>query len=164
MKTKSIYKISKWQILLLEIIFIMVVGLVISPEHSHAQSNETQKNKKIVTDFYTLAFIDKKLEEAYDRYVGDNYIQHNPNVPDGKKASLQFHIELFNTFPQMKVSVKRIIAEDNLVVVHQHSKSTPEDPGMAIMAIFRVADGKIVEHWDVFQTVPENSANDNTMF
>jgi len=127
------------------------------------QPNNTQKNKKLVLDFYTLAFVDKRVEEAFNKYVGEPYIQHNPNLPDGKKPVVEFLVKLFSN-PQMVVSIKRVIAEDDLVAIHQHSKGSPEDPGEAIIEIFRVDKGKIVEHWDVMQSVPERSANNNTMF
>ena len=64
----------------------------------------------------------------------------------------------------MSVEIKRVIAEDDVVVAHNLVKLKPEDRGMAGVDIFRLLDGKIVEHWDVRQPVPEKSANDNTMF
>jgi predicted SnoaL-like aldol condensation-catalyzing enzyme len=126
------------------------------------QSDDTQKNKKLVADFFTLAFVEKKVEAAFDNYVGDNYIQHDPNFPD-KSATISALSRHFSN-PQMSVSIKRVIAENDLVVIHLHSKNSPEDTGIAIIEIFRVDKGKIVEHWGVMQTVPEASANDNTMF
>lgn len=126
---------------------------------------DTQKNKKLVTDFFNLAFVEKKIKEAFDAWVGGTYIQHNPNFPDGKEPVIGFLSRIFlEENPQITVSIKRVIAEDDLVVVHHHSKNNPEDPGQAIVEIFRVENGKIVEHWDVFQNVPETSANSNTMF
>ena len=119
-------------------------------------------NKRLVVDFFTLAFVDKRVEEAFNKYVGDTYIQHDPHFPD-KKSTIEFLGKLFSN-PQMDVSIKRVIAEDDLVVIHLHSKNSPEDAGDAIIEIFRVDEGKIVEHWSVMQSVPEKSANDNTMF
>lgn len=126
--------------------------------------NETQKNKNLVLDFYTLAFLNKKVEEAFDKHVGNKYIQHNPEVQDGKENVIKFLLNLFNSNPQIVFNVKRAIAEDDLVAIHHHSKTTPEDRGVAIIDIFRVDQGKIVEHWDVIQSVPEKSENTNTMF
>lgn len=123
----------------------------------------SQKNKKLVTDFFNLAFVEKRIQKAFDTYVGDTYIQHNPHVPDGKEPVLVFLGKLFSN-PQMTVSIKRVITENDLVVIHHHSKKNTNDPGEAIIEIFRVDQGKIVEHWDVIQSVPEKSANDNTMF
>lgn len=128
-------------------------------------SKDSQKNKKLVTDFFTFAFVDKKIQEAFDKYVGDTYIQHNPNLPDGKDAVIGFLTKIFlQENPQMTVSIKRVIAEGDLVMIHHHSKTNEKDRGDAIVEIFRVDKGKIVEHWDVFQHVPEKSANNNTMF
>ena len=146
------------------IIIFALLSFFISPVISHAQLNETQKNKKLVMDFYTLAFVNKKVEEAINKYVGDIYIQHNPEVKNGKEGVIKFLSNLFNSHPQMVFNVKRVIAEDDLVAIHYHSKMTPEDRGVAIVDIFRVDKGKIVEHWDVIQSIPEKSANDNTMF
>lgn len=130
-----------------------------------AQPNNTLKNKKLVTDFFNLAFVEKKIQAAFDTYVGDTYIQHNPNLPDGKEPVIGFLSRIFlEDNPQISVSIKRVIAEDDLVAIHHHSKNSPEDPGQAIIEIFRVKNEKIVEHWDVFQNVPETAANDNTMF
>lgn len=128
-------------------------------------SKDSQENKKLVTDFFTMAFVDKKIQEAFDKYVGDTYIQHNPNLPDGKEAVVGFLTKIFlQDNPQMTVSIKRVIAEGDLVMIHHHSKRNKEDLGDAIVEIFRVDKGKIVEHCDVFQSVPEKSANNNTMF
>lgn len=138
------------------------MNFITSPMGGCAQSNVTQKNKKLVVDFFTLAFVDKKVEEAFNKYIGDAYIQHTPDLPD-KKSTIEFLSKLFSN-PQLKVSIKRVIAEDDLVVIHLHSKNSSEDIGDAIIEIFRVDRGKIVEHWGVMQPVPEKSANDNTMF
>ena len=119
-------------------------------------------NKKIVMDFFTLAFVDKKVEEAFNKYVGDTYIQHDPNVSD-KKSAIKFLVKIFSN-PQIEVRIKRVIAENDLVVIHLHSKNSPEDIGVAIIEIFRVDEGKVAEHWSVMQPVPEKSANENTMF
>ncbi len=120
------------------------------------------ENKKLVADFFTLAFVNKKVEEAFNRYVGDTYIQHCPDFLD-KKSTIESLAKIFSN-PKIEVSIKRVIAENDLVVIHLHSKNSPEDAGEAIIEIFRVDNGKIVEHWGVMQSVPEKSANYNTMF
>lgn len=141
------------------------VRITMLSESDTVQPADTQKNKKMVMDFFNTAFVDKKIQEAFDTYVGDTYIQHNPNLPNGKEPVIGFLSKIFlDDNPQISVSVKRVIAEGDIVVVHHHSKNTPRDPGLAIVEIYRVENGKIVEHWDVLQNVPETSANDNTMF
>lgn len=96
--------------------------------------------------------------------MGDKYIQHNPFVSDGKKPFIDFFVGFYKKHPAAKTDIKRIIAEGDLVVIHTHSKIDESDRGRAVMDIFRVANGKIVEHWDVSQSIPDKSANENTMF
>ena len=130
-----------------------------------ALSKDSQKNKKLVTDFFTLAFVDKKIKKAFDKYVSDAYIQHDPNLPDGKAPAIEFLTQIFlQDNPGTTISIKKVIAEGDLVTIYHHSRSNKEDRGMAVIEIYRVEKGKIIEHWDIFQAVPEKSANNNTMF
>lgn len=127
-------------------------------------TQQAEQNKKIVIDFYEGVF-QKHLVKAYaDRFIGDQYIQHNPHVPDGKAPFVNFFTGHFKENPEAKSVIKRAVAEGNLVFLHVHSTQNPQDRGVAIVDIFRVENGKIVEHWDVQQAVPEQSANTNTMF
>ena len=129
-----------------------------------AHKDPTAKNKEIVTDFYNLIFRDHKPEEAFARHGGDRYIQHNPRVPDGKDAVINYFGPFFKANPEAKSEIKRVLADGDLVVLHVHSRTTPSDRGRAIVDIFRVEKGKVVEHWDVVQDIPEKAANTNTMF
>lgn len=101
---------------------------------------------------------------AFDRYASDPYYQHNPQSPNGIAAAKAFFASTFAANPGFSVSVKRVIAEGDYVAFHSHYKFAADDPGFAILDLYRVRDGKVVEHWDVIQPVPEKSANDNTMF
>jgi predicted SnoaL-like aldol condensation-catalyzing enzyme len=122
-------------------------------------------NKKVVLDFYSRAFKYHEPKKAADLHIGDVYIQHNPRVPNGAAPFYGFFGKFFKENPTASSDVKRVIAEGDLVVLHSHSKANAEDPGRAIVDIFRVENGKIVEHWDVMQAVPtEPSPNGNTMF
>ncbi|BDA87150.1 hypothetical protein Sa4125_46920 (plasmid) [Aureimonas sp. SA4125] len=124
-----------------------------------------EANKKVVVDFYTMAFKERKPKEAADLHIGPVYIQHNPRVPNGPKPFYGYFTKYFQENPEASNEIKRVIAEGDLVVLHSHSKKTPDVTGNAIVDIFRVEDGKIVEHWDVMQPVPEEaSPNGNTMF
>jgi predicted SnoaL-like aldol condensation-catalyzing enzyme len=143
---------------------LLMLGVVLRPTLIPAQENGTPENKKRVTDFYTLAFVQKQVEEAFTKYIGETYIQHNTNMPDGKEAPIKYLSQFFKDNPQATATIKRVIAENNLVVVHSHWKRNAEDRGSAVMDIFRVEHGKIVEHWDVLQPVPETAANTNSMF
>ncbi|MEI5525028.1 nuclear transport factor 2 family protein [Streptomyces brasiliscabiei] len=123
----------------------------------------TAANKALVTKAFDRLLVNKDLS-ALDRYFGPEYHQHNPNVPNGVQGAKEGLGGYFGAFPQLTVSPKRVIAEGDLVAVHSHYVNVPGDRGQAIVDLFRVRNGKIVEHWDVSQNVPETSANDNTMF
>ena len=122
------------------------------------------KNKNNAMAFYDLMFNQCKPQEAIDKYAGDVYIQHNPHVGDGKEAFVEYFIRMANEYPGKKVSFKKALAEDYFVVLHCH-QLWPGDSEYAGIDIFRFDDnGKIVEHWDVLQTIPGQSKNNNTMF
>ena len=124
-----------------------------------------ERNKANVVAFYTLAFNDGKPAKAVKRYVGATYIQHNPFAADGPQAFIEFVSSFKAANPGLNVDIKRVVAECDLVVTHSHITVSPEDRGQAAADIFRLDErGKILEHWDVVQPVPETSANDNGMF
>jgi predicted SnoaL-like aldol condensation-catalyzing enzyme len=121
-------------------------------------------NKETVRAFYELAFNEKQPEEAVSRYVGSRYTQHNPMAADGPQAFIDFVRWYTGENPELRVDIKRLIAENDLVVTHSLITASLSDRGTAAVDIFRLEDGKVVEHWDVLQPVPETAANDNTMF
>ncbi|WP_331766738.1 ester cyclase [Embleya sp. NBC_00896] len=122
------------------------------------------RNKQIAQGFFDLAFNDKLPVEAVAKYVGSTYIQHNPQAPDGSEAFIRFVTEFGTEFPELSMDFMRVLAEDDLVVLHSLMRTSPDDRGTALVDIVRIRDGRIVEHWDVIQPIPETSANDNTMF
>ena len=124
---------------------------------------DTSTNTETVRSFYEMAFNEGKPEEAVERYIGDRYTQHNPQAGDGPEAFIGFVHWYRGEFPQLSVDIRRTIAQDDLVATHSVIKTSPEDRGTAAVDIFRVENGKVVEHWDVLQPVPEESANDNGM-
>ena len=121
-------------------------------------------NKQMVRDFYETAFNLHKPREAAAKYLGRIYRQHNPMAGDGPEAFVNFVTAYAQANPQLHIDIKRIIAEGDLVVTHSHLTLYAQDRGMAVADIFRVENGKIVEHWDVIQAIPAESANNNTMF
>jgi len=123
-----------------------------------------EKNKKLVRDFYELAFNGHEPTEAAKKYIGSKYIQHNPHVPNGAAAFYEYFEDFFQKNPTAHVTIHRAIADGDLVALHLHSRLSEKDLGRAIVDIFRVENGKIVEHFDVIQDVPEKTANGNTMF
>ena len=127
-------------------------------------SDVLEANKKIVRDYVELAFNQRKPEEAVAKYQGPYYRQHNPGAKDGAEPFIAFVKWFAQTYPSFRIDIKRIIAEGDLVVTHSHLIHEPNDRGTAVVDIFSLENGKIVEHWDVVQEIPETSANDNTMF
>ena len=115
-----------------------------------------ERNKRNAVAFLTRAFVDGQPGEAADTYMGPTYTQHHPGVPDGRDAFVQFATAVVGQFPGMSFEFKRVIAEGDYVALHGHIKTGPGDRGSAIAEIFRMnEDGKIVEHWDVAQEIPE---------
>lgn len=121
-------------------------------------------NKRIVREFYDMAFNQKRPAEAVSKYLGTVYRQHNPGAADGPDAFVAFATGFAKAYPALRFDFKRIIAEGDMVVVHSHMTLDATDRGSAVMDIFRLENGKVVEHWDVLQQIPEKSANNNTMF
>ncbi len=129
-----------------------------------ASKQQMEINKKNVLAFYDAA-INKKDFEAAKKYFGAQYKQHNPGAADGPEGLKGFIAFLKDKFPNSKSEFKRVFADGDYVIVHVHAVREPGTRGNAIIDIFRLdPNGKIVEHWDVLQPIPEKAANENGMF
>jgi predicted SnoaL-like aldol condensation-catalyzing enzyme len=122
---------------------------------------QLEENKKLVANLYQEIFGDKNIE-AVDKYIGDNYIQHNPAVADGKEALKTALKVWFKGAPKEKIDIQHLGADGNFVYIH--TRSMQGNKAISVMDIFRVDGNKVVEHWDVLQEVPAKAANDHPMF
>jgi predicted SnoaL-like aldol condensation-catalyzing enzyme len=139
-------------------ILAIVLSFVVFPAYA-----DLAANKKNVVEFYEKA-INQKDFDAASKHLGARYIQHNPVAADGPEGLKGFIGFLRSKFPDSKSEIKRVFAEGDYVILHVHAVREPGTRGRAIIDIFRLENGKIVEHWDVAQDVPEKAANSNGMF
>lgn len=142
---------------------LIALALAASPLLVRAADAMGEANKKTVLAFYEAALV-KFDAEAASSYLGTRYVQHNPTAPDGVEGVMGLIKFLKEKYPQRSSFIKRVMADGDLVMLHVHSVPSPGERGSAIVDIFRLEGGKIVEHWDVIQPVPETAKNNNTMF
>jgi predicted SnoaL-like aldol condensation-catalyzing enzyme len=121
-----------------------------------------EQNKQRVVTFQNRVFNDKDLSAALE-YVREDYIQHNPEVPNGRAAFMAHFGEFVKTHPDLRWDIKRVFAEGDYVIVHGHWVERPGERGDAVVDILRMQDGLIAEHWDVIQPIPETTTSGNSM-
>ena len=128
-------------------------------------SDKAPDNRVIVTRFADLFYRQKKVDEAFSTYVVPDYIQHNPGLADGREAAIAALKPLFGR-EDHTFAIERILVDGDLAAIHIRVTSpTPAGThGAAVVDLYRLANGKIVEHWDVIQLVPDKSANAHPMF
>lgn len=122
-----------------------------------------EANRALVIEFYDKFFNHHQVDEVAS-IVAENYIQHNPFVPDGREPFVSYFKGFFKENPQYRARIVRSAVDGDIVWLHVYVIEKTGTQGKAVVDIFRVKDSKIVEHWDVIQPVPETAANNNTMF
>jgi len=137
--------------------------LAVMPSARAAGIDELEANKKAVAAFEDAALNQKDFDAA-SKYLGGRYIQHNPNAADGPEGLKGYIAFLKDKFPNSCSEIKHIFADGDYVIVHDHAVREPGTRGLAIVNIYRLENGKVVEHWDVIQQIPETAANGNGMF
>jgi predicted SnoaL-like aldol condensation-catalyzing enzyme len=142
---------------------IALALMLATPPAVAADAAQMEANKKAAMEFYDAA-INRKDFDAASKFLGNRYTQHNPGAADGPEGLKAFLGFLKEKFPQYHSDIKRAFADGDYVILHVHNIPTPGARGRAIMDIFKFENGKVVEHWDVSQDIPETPRNNNTMF
>ncbi len=143
-------------------IITIIAGSMLMP-HAVQAGTLQEENKKIVVDFYEKGINQKNFEEA-SKYLGPHNIQHNQRAADGAEGLRNFITSLREKYPKSHSEIKRVFADGDFVILHVHAIREPATRGAAIVDIFRLENGKIVEHWDVHEDIIEKPANPNGMF
>jgi predicted SnoaL-like aldol condensation-catalyzing enzyme len=151
------------RLMLVATLLALAAGLSASSSALAADAAQMEANKKTVVALYDAVLNQKDFDKA-SQYLGPRYTQHNPNAADGPEGLKGFVNFLREKFPNNKSEIKRIFADGDYVIVHVHAVREPGTRGNAIIDIFKLENGKVVEHWDVVQPIPEKAANDNGMF
>ncbi|KHS47024.1 nuclear transport factor 2 family protein [Novosphingobium subterraneum] len=120
-------------------------------------------NRRIIEDFARMFYVERDVRQAFETYVAPDYIQHNPGVPDGREAAIALLQPMFSD-RNRSFEVRRILVDGDLAAIHIFARPDPAARGAAVADFYRLKDGKIVEHWDVIQPIPEKSANAHPMF
>ncbi len=157
MKQRSTNIMGRIFILSAASIFVFMTNAV------YGTDGRQEINKKIVTEFYEKA-INQKDAEAAVKYLGSKYIQHNQSAADGAEGLKKFIQFLREKYPNAHSEIKRVFADDDYVILHVHAVREPGTRGAAVVDIFRLRDSKIVEHWDVHESISDSPANANGMF
>ena len=122
---------------------------------------------EVADRFIQLFYVEDNPADAFTCWMHPDYIQHNPNAPTGRDATLEVLAAAVRNNPALTHDVKRVIYGDgDLVAVHHHFRRTRDERGWAVVDILKIENGFVVEHWDVMQPVPEPSEmkNSNGMF
>jgi predicted SnoaL-like aldol condensation-catalyzing enzyme len=134
-----------------------------TPSQNSSIAELTESNRAIVTAFARQFYEERDVRGAFETYVVPDYIQHNPGIPDGRDAAVAMLEPLFSQ-PGASFAVKRIMVDGEYAVIHLHGRPDPAIAGVAVADLYRLADGKIVEHWDVIQPIAADTVNPHPYF
>ncbi|STZ75415.1 nuclear transport factor 2 family protein [Bergeriella denitrificans] len=155
------FKPTLFTALFTALIATLLLGACAATTPRHTAQEEA--NRRTVTDFYESVFVKRDLS-TIDRYIGEPYIQHSPGLPDGRAALHKILPALFQKEPERSNRIIRTAADGDLVWLHAVVKSHPQDRGRVLVEIYRLENGKIVEHWDVIQAIPETTVGSHTVY
>ncbi len=144
------------------LLLLGTLGLLL-PSQTGSASDNRGNEEEIVRQFYEAA-INQKDFAAAEKFLGPEYIQHNQRAADGKEGLRAFIAFLRAKYPAAHSEIRKAFVDGDFVILHVHSVREPGTRGAAVVDIFRLDKGRIVEHWDVLQVVPSQAANGNTMF
>ncbi len=128
-----------------------------------AEPDPSDRNRAVIEDFATLFYERRDVRAAFEKHVAPDYIQHNPGIADGREAAIEALEPMFSR-KGARFEVKRILVDGDLAAIHLFGQGDPATRGAAVADFYRLENGKIVEHWDVLQPMPETSANAHPMF
>ncbi|MBK6673329.1 MAG: nuclear transport factor 2 family protein [Proteobacteria bacterium] len=134
-----------------------------SPKRRQSPAAKLAANKKLVLAFYEQIIGRKDFDGAL-KYMGATYKQHAPYAADGHTGLRAWLAGFKAAFPKHRYEVKRVLAEGDYVMLHLHGMGGPNPHGESVVDIFRVENGKVVEHWDIIQPIPDTADNANSMF
>ncbi|MFV0292694.1 MAG: nuclear transport factor 2 family protein [Paracoccus sp. (in: a-proteobacteria)] len=147
--------------------FILIAGILTAfpalADSAPRDTTQEEANRELVIEFYDRFFNQHDISAASE-LITEDYIQHNPQVPDGRAPLVSYFSGFFSENPESRARIVRSAADGDLVWLHIESTNGDKAPAQAVIDIFRVKGGQIVEHWDVIQNIPQETANDNTMF
>lgn len=140
---------------------LLALPLLVGAAPKHASPRHD--NRAIITEFARLFYVEREVKRAFETYVVTDYIQHNPGLADGREAAIAALAPMFadrvKTF-----TILRILVDGDMAVIHVHVRPTPDSRGASVFDMYRLENGKIIEHWDAIQPVPDKSANPHPMF
>lgn len=157
----------------LKSIFCVVLTLILGGElNAKENARTTLEESNLKKALYCMDILENRpdLESSHridilrDECYSENFIEHAPNIENGREGLLSLFASRYKKYPELSMSIKRTASDGDLVWLHLHVKHTPDSRGGASIHVFRMEEGKIVEHWGVGQPVPKESKNSNTMF